>query len=186
MDLERIIIARGVDEPLDTPAGHALLRTVLRWEAAGPRPRWDVLDPKDLRYAIAAGMTGQVMNPQTKKCESYVTEDSVVAVVPAIAGLTAPKAKGAMRIALYAGGDSALNRARDAFYAAEGHTKNTVFTYTRLGPIVVWRDWALVVVNRPAEANGVMAVGQGLGGGVYIFRRTGDEWRLTVISRSWG
>ena len=184
--LERVIIARGVDASLDTPAGRDLLRTVVLWEAAGPRPRWDTASPKEKRYAIATGLTGQYEDPQTKRCVSYTSDDSVVVVVPTVTGLAAPRAKGAMRVSLYVGGDSAVNRARDAFYAAEGHTSNSVFTYTKLAPVVLWRDWALVVVNRPAEANGVAALGKGTGGAVYVLHRVAGEWRLLLISRSWG
>jgi hypothetical protein len=186
MDLERIIIARGVDAPIDVPAGHDLLSTVILWEAAGPRPRWDVSDPKEDRRAIATGLTGQVVDPETMKCISYVHDDSVVIVTPRLTNYETPKAKGAMRVSLYAGGDSALKRARDTFYAIEGHEGNTVFTYTYVGPVVLWRDWGLVVVNRPAEANGVAATGQGTGGAAYLFHRVGREWRLLMISRTWG
>ena len=184
--LERVIIARGVDAPIDTPVGRDLLRAVVLWEAAGPRPRWDTVNPKEKRYAIATGLTGQYEDPQTKKCVSYTSDDSVVVVVPRVTGLATPKAKGAMKVSLYVGGDSAVNRARDAFYAAQGHTSNSVFTYTKLAPVVLWRDWALVVVNRPAEANGVAALGKGTGGAVYVLRRVAGEWRLLLISRSWG
>ena len=185
-DLERTIIARGVDAPVDVPAGHDLLSTVILWEAAGPRPRWDVADPKEDRRAIATGLTGQVVEPETMKCMSYVEDDSVVIVTPRLTSYRTPQAKGAMRVALYTGGDSALKRARDTFYAIEGHAGNTVFTYTYIGPVVLWRDWGLVVVNRPAEANGVAAVGRGTGGAAYIFHRVGREWRLLMISRTWG
>ena len=183
--LERVIIARGVDTPLDTPAGLDLLRTVILWEAAGPRPRWDTTDPKENRRAFATGLTGQYEDPDTKKCVSFVKEDSVVVIAPRVAGLVAPTAKNAMRITLITG-DSAVFRARDAFYAAEGHTQSSVFTYTKLGPIVHWRDWALVVVDRPAEANGVASLSKGVGGAVYLFHRVANEWRLLLISRSWG
>ena len=186
VDLERIIIARGVDAPIDVPAGHDLLSTVILWEAAGPRPRWDVSDPKEDRRAIATGLTGQVVDPESMKCMSYVEDDSIVIVTPRLTSYETPRAKGAMRVALNTGGDSALKRARDTFYAIEGHTGNTVFTYTYVGPVVLWRDWGLVVVNRPAEANGVAAVGRGTGGAAYIFHRVGREWRLLMISRTWG
>lgn len=184
-ELERIVIARGVDEPIDTPTGHDLLRLVALWEAAGPRPRWDAADGVE-RRAVATGLTGQVMNPETKKCESYVDADSLVVILPEGISLGKIAAKGAMTVTAYSG-DSAIERARNIYFAHPGRESGATFTYTRVGPVVLWQDWGLVAVNRPVEIlNGARLDKVSVGGGAtYLFRRVRDDWRLFLILRTW-
>ena len=184
-ELERVVVARGVMNPIDTPAGRDLLRTVVLWEAAGPRPRWDS-DEKQERRALATGLTGQVFNPQTRKCDSYVDEEAVVVVLPE--GIMLPKleAKGAMEIVAYTG-DSSVARARNDFFSSRGRNDGATFGYTRIGPVVLWREWGLVVVNRPLEIRNGAELTQttAAGGATYLFRRVGGEWRLFMIVRTW-
>ena len=61
-----------------------------------------------------------------------------------------------------------------------------MFTYTKIWPVIVWRDFAVVTVNRPAEDKATVPLPRGAGGSTYIFHRAGSEWRLLVISRTWG
>ena len=183
--LERIVVARGIEEPIDTPAGRDLMRTVVLWEAAGPRPRWDAADGVE-RRAVATGLTGQVFNPQSKKCESYVEHDSLVVILPAVSPLGRIEAKEAMKVTAYYG-DSSIALARNAFFAVPGRDVGATFAYTRVGPMVLWREWGLVVVRRPMEIRngGRLEETTVAGGATYLFRRVGSEWRLFMIVRTW-
>jgi hypothetical protein len=183
--LERIIVAGGIDGSLDTPAAHDLLRTVVAWEAAAARPAWDVQPGEVPRRAIAAALSGQFFNPQTKACESYPSSDTLVVVLPSgVTSFTPPKLPGVALTVVV--GQEGLNRARDAFYAARGASAPSIFSYTRIRAAVVWRDFAVVAVNRPAEARAVVQLPQGAGGAAYIFHHAGGEWRLLAITRTWG
>lgn len=183
--LERVVVARGVMNPIDTPAGRDLLRTIVLWEAAGPRPRWDSDEPKE-RRAVATGLTGLVFNPQTQRCESYVEEDTVIVILPEGIALPKLEAKNAMKIIAYTG-DSSITRARNEYFMVPGREVGATFGYTRIGPVVLWREWGLVVVNRPLEIrNGAeLTPSTAAGGATYLFRRVGGEWRLFMIVRTW-
>jgi hypothetical protein len=183
-ELERIIVARGIDNPIDTPAGHALMRTVAAWEAFAERPRWDVAAGQTAPRAIAAGLGGGFRNPTTRKCETYLPGDTATIVLPPLTNFTPPRTEG-VRLTLYYG-EPGVRRARDLFHGTVAQRDSgAVFSYTRVRAAVLWRDYAVVAVNRPAEVAGVLTLSKGLGGGTYIFRRVGDEWRLLVIVRTW-
>ena len=183
--LERLVVVQGVENPLDTPAAHDLLRTVVLWEAGGLRPRWDVARGGEDRRAIAPGLVGEFRNPATGKCESYVAADTATVVIPEVPNFRIPEVTG-VRLSLYTG-EAGLKQARDAFFAKQGASDpNSLFTYTRVRAAVVWRDYAVVAVNRPAESRGIQPLSAGGGGASYIFHRVGDEWRLLSIVRSWG
>lgn len=184
-ELERIVVSRGVEQPIDTPAGRDLLRVVALWEAAGPRPRWDAADGVE-RRAVATGLTGQVMNPQTQKCESYVDSDSVIVILPQGVSLGKIEAKDAMTITAYSG-DSAIAHARNVFFAYPGRDSGATFGYTRVGPMVLWHEWGLVAVDRPLEIlnGGRLDAVSAAGGATYLFRRARNEWRLFLIVRTW-
>lgn len=184
-ELERIVVARGIEGPIDTPAGRDLLRTVALWEAAGPRPIWDA-DDRVARRAPATALTGQVMNPQTGKCESYVESDSVIMIFPEGMRLDRLESKEAMTITQYSG-DSSIARARSTFFDFPGRDVGATFGYTRVGPVVLWREWGLVAVNRPTEIRngGRLDTTNVAGGATYLFRRVGNEWRLFLIVRTW-
>jgi hypothetical protein len=181
--LERLIVARGVDGTMAAPAAQALLREVVAWEVAAARPNWDVPSGTATRRAIAAGLGGEFQNPATGKCEAFVHFDTAVVVIPPAGDFRTPSFKG-VRLQLYVG-DAGLRAARDTFYAHSAHAADPVFTYTRVGPIVVWRDYAVVTVNRPAEDRAAVLLPQGAGGSTYIFHRVGSEWRLLVIAKTW-
>lgn len=182
--LERLIIARGIDNALDEPREHELLRTVLAWEADVKRPNWDVQRKSATRMAIAAGLSGKFLNPETRKCESFAPLDTVYAVLPGITNFAPPKVSGVTLILGY--GEDGLNRMRDGFYARTGNSPNSVLNYVRVRAAVVWRDFAVVAVNRPVESRGAVALPQGRGGAAYIFHHVNGEWRLLTITRTWG
>lgn len=181
--LERIVIARGVEEPIDTPAGRSLVSTIVGWEAGIARPHWDVLSGQ-APEAIGAGLTGSFLNRETGKCESYVEIDTVYAVVPQLTRFVPPAARGVVLHTYMA--DSGVSRMRDEFYASHSKDQDAILTYAKVNPVVLWRDLAVVAVNRPAERGGVMHLPKGAGGASYIFRRVGAEWRLLAIVRTWG
>ncbi len=181
--LERIIIARGVDSSLDTPSARAVIRMVVAWEAASIRPRWDGKAGEAPHHAIATGLSGEFLNPETKKCESYIPYDSVTVVIPEATGFSMPKLKGTV-VNLFVG-EAGLHKSRDQFYAANRSAAEAIFNYIRLRAVVVWRDFAVIGVNRPAESKGVRELPKGAGGAAYIFHRVGDEWRLLTITRTW-
>ena len=182
--LEREIIVSGIDEPIDTPAGHALLRLVLSWEAGEARPRWDVPAGVQPKRAVSAGLTGEYYNMETKQCLPLAPQDTFTMIVPAVANFTAPKVKTATVLLFQ--GDSGVTKAREDFYARHGARDTAaVFMYTRVRAMVLWRDYAVVAVNRPLEKQGVFELQKGAGGATYIFRRSGEEWRLLVIARTW-
>jgi hypothetical protein len=182
--LERLIIARGVETPLDTPAGHALLATVIAWEAGGPRPQWDVAPGGPVRLVIAPGLAGKFRNPATGKCEAYVAEDTTTFVIPPVTNFAPPKLDSA-RAVVYMG-EAGLDQAREAFFANLGAKDSaSVFNYTRLRAVVVWQDYAVVAVNRPAERRGIQELPTGGGGASYIFHRAAGQWRLLTIVRTW-
>ena len=182
--LERLIIARGVDNSLDTPLGHELLRLVIAWESALGRPRWDVLPGVQTRSAIAAGLSGEYKNPETGKCEAFVPFDTMNIVIPNVPNFVAPRHPKVV-VSVFKG-DSGLTRLRDQYYASHANVPNAVLVYTRVRAAVVWNNYAVVAVNRPAEARAVMQLPQGAGGASYIFHRAAGEWRLLVIARTWG
>jgi len=182
--LERLVVARGIDNSLDSPLGHELLRTVIAWESATGRPRWDVPAGVTTRQAIAAGLSGEYKNPESGKCEAYVPFDTMNVVIPDVKSFVAPR-NPKVFVGVYKG-DSGVARLRDQYYAAHAHIPNAVLVYTRVRTAVIWNDYAVVAVNRPAEARGVTQLPQSGGGASYIFHRAGGEWRLLVIARTWG
>lgn len=182
-DLERTIIFHGIDEPVNTPAAHDLLRTVAGWEAGLVRPKWDVRRGETPREAIATGLAGEFENPATGRCEAYTEREKVVIVTPELVNFVPPRLDTA-RIAVFVG-EAGLRRARDEFWSTRG-SGDPIFTYTKIRVFVPWRDYAVVTVNRPAENRGVSALPHGAGGATYIFHRSDGEWKLLVIARTWG
>lgn len=182
--LERLIVARGIGNSLDSPRGHELLRSIISWEAALSRPRWDVPAGATPRQAIAAGLSGEFKNPETGKCEAFAPFDTMYVVIPDVPTfIPTPSSKVAVSVFK---GDSGLRQLREQFYAAHASTPTSTLVYTKLRTVAIWNDYAVVAVNRPAEARGVLQLRQGAGGASYIFHRAGGEWRLLVIARTWG
>lgn len=184
-ELERHIIVMGVDNSVDVPAGHALLRTVLAWEAGAERPRWDVPAGQTPHRTMPAGLTGEFFNEDTKKCEPLSAMDTVTLVIPAVTRFETPKSLRTAHAAVFQG-DSGLARARNAFFAAHAGDTAAVFLYTSVKALVLWRDYAVIAVNRPAERQAAVQLQRGVGGATYLFRRERDEWRLLAIARTWG
>lgn len=184
-ELERTIIAFGIEAPIDVPAGHALLRSVLAWEAGAERPRWDVGAGQTPLRTMPAGLTGEFFNETTKRCEPLAAMDTVTMIIPVMPNFTPPKSLRSARAAVFQG-DSGLAQARDRFFAARGSDTSAVFLYTSVKALVLWQDYAVVAVNRPAERQAAVQLQKGVGGATYLFRREKNEWRLLVIARTWG
>ena len=181
--LERAIITAGVDESIDTPAAHALLRTVVAWEVGDARPRWDVPAGVEPKRAVPAGLTGEYYNVDTKRCVALSPQDTFTVVIPPVTDWKPPTVKTAVLHVVRS--DSALTRARDEYFAANAAVPNPSFLFTRVRAMVVWGNYAVVAVNRPAETRGAVELQRGAGGATYLFHRTGNEWRLLVIARTW-
>jgi hypothetical protein len=183
--MESTIIARGVGTRLDVPEARALLRVLVGWEAGIDRPRWDS-DDTARRSAVAAGLTGETPDPRGGAClPSPLAQDTVTFVIPGFSDMDFPKAP-KPRVKAYFGKD-ALAQARNEFFTAVGsRNPESELTYIRVAPVLHWRSWALVTVDRPRERGGV-AVGSGSNGGAtYLLRRVDGEWRLLSIVRTWG
>lgn len=183
--MESTVLARGIGAQLDTRDARALLRVIVGWEAGIDRPRWDGPE-KVARSAIATGLTGEVPDPRGNGClKSPTAADTVTFVVPGFAAMDFPSAS-SPRVKGYFG-PLAQQHARDEFYAAVGRRDVTAeLSYILVAPMVIWRGWALVGVDRPREKGGVEIGVASNGGAVYLMHRIGMEWRLLSVVRSWG
>ncbi len=183
--MEQTIIGRGAGSRLDTPIAQQLLRTIVGWEAGIDRPYWDT-DEKRSRRAVATGLTGDVPDPKGPGClASPLATDTVTFVLPGFTTMEFPKAP-RPRVKAYFGPEG-QRHARDEFFTAVGSKDPTAdLSYTIIAPIVIWREWALVGVDRPREKGGVEVGKASNGGAVYMLRRVGTQWRLLAIVRSWG
>lgn len=180
--LERAIVVSGVELPLTARVSQDLLRTVIAWEADLERPYWDVLGDEAPRRAMAPALGGEFVNSATGQCDRFIPLEGQTFVIPDAGAWVSPK--GWDGKAEVVSGDEGLKGARDRFFAT--HTQaDPVFTYTRLAPVIVWGDYALVSVNRPAELRGIQRLATGAGGATYIFHRAANQWRLLAIVRAW-
>lgn len=181
--LERLIIAEGVEDPIDNERGHALLRGVVGWETGVVRPRWDVPAGEAPPPAIAAGMSGEFWNPDTKSCEPFVPVEPQYVVLPPLTNFTMPRPP---KTELTVGfGPSGLMDIRDKFFTAHQGDSTAMLSYAQVVATVIWRDYAVVAVNRPVEQMGAMKMRQGSGGVTYLFHFVSNEWRLLAIVRTW-
>jgi hypothetical protein len=181
--LERLIIAEGVENPIDNVRGHALLRGVTGWEAGMARPLWDVPAGSATSSAIAAGMSGEFWNPDSKKCESFVPEEPQYVVLPPLTNFTMPRPpKSELTIGF---GLNGLTEIRDKFFASHRGDSTAILTYAQVVATVIWQDYAVVAVNRPAEQMGAMKLRVGSGGVTYLFHFVSGGWRLLAIVRTW-
>ena len=183
--MEQTIIGRGVGSRLDTPEARALLRTIVGWEAGIDRPLWDV-DTKESRIAMSAGLTGEYADPKGTGClPSPVASDTVTFVIPGFTTMEFPKAP-RPRVKAYFG-PQGQQRARDEFFAARGaKDPQAELSYILVAPMLIWRGWALVGIDRPREKGGVEIGAGSNGGAVYMMRKVGQQWRLVTIVRTWG
>lgn len=184
--MEQQVVLRGVGSALDTPDARRLLRVIVGWEAGIDRPTWDSDRREPSRVAVATGLTGEVPDPEGPGClPSPLASDTVVFAIPGFTGMEFPKAPSPRVMAYF--GPEGQRHARDEFYARIGRTNpEAELAYIVVAPMVIWRDYAVVGVRRPVERGGV-AIGQASrGGAAYLMRRTGSEWRLLAIVRSWG
>ena len=191
--MESTIIARGVGGPLDTPVVRSLVGTVVAWEAGVFRPRWDFEKGSkgdESRVAIAAGLTGETPDPRSSAClPSPLAADTVRFIVPGVDRLQFPSSvKTSVKpyIGTYSG-PQAQKRLRDQFFTEMGsRTPDAYLNYVVVAPVVVWRNWGLIAVNRPRERGGVELGTESNGGATYLLHRVDGEWRLLSIVRSWG
>lgn len=183
--MEQTVVGRGAPSKLDTPEARALLRVIVGWEAGIDRPTWDV-DGTERRQAVAAGLTGEVPDPQGTGClPSPLLADTVTFVIPGFQDMEFPKAP-RPRVKAYLGAD-ALRKARDEFYAAVGaKNPDSELTYIVVAPMVIWHGWAMVGVDRPKDRAGIEVRSGSNGGAAYLLRKVGDQWRLVSVVRSWG
>ena len=183
--MEQTIIGRGVGSRLDTPEARTLLRTIVGWEAGIDRPLWDV-DGKEERIAVSAGLTGEYADPKGTGCiPSPMNSDTVTFVIPGFTTMEFPKAP-RPRVKVYFGPEG-QQRARGEFFAKRGaKDPQAELSYILVAPMVIWRGWALVGVDRPKEKGGFEVGGASNGGAVYMMRRVGQQWRLVTVVRSWG
>jgi hypothetical protein len=181
--LERIVIARGAEARLDSAPVVELLSTVIGWESGITRPKWDVRAGQEAPEAIAAGLTGEYMNPVTSKCELLAPFDTMRVVLPEGASVPRPVARSP--VVLVESGPEGLNRLRDAFFALTSDNPEAVMTYTSVIAIAEWRGFGVVAVNRPAELRGALLHRKTAGGAAYLFHRENGEWRLLAITRTW-
>ena len=182
-ELERIVVARGAEAPLDTAPVRELLGTVIGWESGITRPKWDVPEGQPVRDAIAAGLTGEFLNPVTKKCELLAPFDTMRIVLPE--GVLVAPPPGRSPLVLVESGPEGLNRMRDEFFALSREDVNSTMTYTNVIAVAFWRDYAVVAVNRPAELRGAVLQKKTAGGAAYLFHRVNGEWRVLTITRTW-
>ena len=183
--MEMAVIARGVGARLDTPEARSLLRTIVGWEAGIDRPRWDS-DDNVKRVAVATGLTGETPDPRGTGClPSPAIGDTVTFVIPGFSDMEFPKAP-KPRVKAYFGAEG-FRHARDEFFTAvASKNADAELSYIRIAPVLHWRDWGLVTVDRPRERAGVALGGRGNGGATYLLRRVGGEGRLVSIVRTWG
>lgn len=182
-ELERIVVARGVEAPLDTAPVRQLLASVIGWESGISRPFWDVPAGERKRETIAAGLTGEFLNPVTNKCELLAPFDTMRIVLPEGVTLAPPPTRSPT--ILIASGAAGLNRLRDEFFAQSREDVASVMTYTHVIAVAYWRDYAVIAVNRPAEIRGAVLQKKTAGGAAYLFHRVDGEWRLLTITRTW-
>ncbi|MDQ8159773.1 MAG: hypothetical protein P3C12_10195 [Gemmatimonadota bacterium] len=183
--MEQVILVHGVGSTLATPEARALLRVIVGWEAGIDRPRWDE-DGAGEHRAVATGLTGEVPDPTSAGClPSPVMRDTVTFVVPGFTDMEFPGVA-RPRVKAYLGRE-APKRARDEFFTSVGsQTPEAELSYIQIAPVVIWRGYALVGIDRPRERGGIeIGVGSN-GGAVYLLRRVGREWRLLSIVRSRG
>lgn len=184
--LERIIVARGIDVPLDSAPVASLLQTAIGWESGITRPKWDVPEGQEAPETIAAGLTGEFFNPVTSQCELMAPFDTMRIVVPEGATATPPmKLDANDPLMLIDSGPEGLRRFRDEFFTLSQGNPNAVLTYVHVLAVVEWRGFGVVSVNRPAERQGALLNKEGAGGATYLFHRVGDEWRVLAIARTW-
>jgi hypothetical protein len=182
--LEKLIQAYAVDAPLDSPEGHQLIRTVLRWETGIERPRWDVYSGKANREAIAAGLTEQISDA-SGRCRVNARGDTATYVLPSLTGFSVQGPRGLESRLVY--GERGLSALRTRYWAPRPLSDSgAIMAYTRVSAAMLWKEYAVVTVHRPMEHRDADALSVSNGGGTYIFHRDGTSWLLLVIARSWG
>jgi hypothetical protein len=180
--LELLVLTHGVSASVDNESGRALLRAVVRMEAGGPGPRWDVLTgvaPRSFNPLLPT----MLYNPEAKKCEQTPGEEPDGLILPPATGFTAPTDSGtpAIHVRHSAAG---VNQIRDMFFARFGSDTTAVLRITRVNAHALWENYAIVSVVRERLSRGVMTIAGATTGSVYAMHRVGREWRLLAVVRT--
>jgi hypothetical protein len=185
-ELERLVLVRGLQRPVNDERGHALMATVMRWESGDERPRWDA-DVAEPPRAVPPGLMGEFPDPQTGACIRARELDTLTFWLPAVEKMPLP-GRGAGPVRKVYFGPDGVDWARREFFTEHGADTSAILEYVRLAPVIRWREWGLVAVERPAEKQGAVVGAQtgGSGGASYLFRWVAGEWRLVAIVRTWG
>ncbi len=181
--LELGILSHGVGASLDNEAGKALLRSVVRLEAGGPGPRWDVLTGIGPR-AFNPILPTNLYNPKDKKCELTPGEEPDGLILPPAGSFVVPTDSGtaSVHVRYSAAG---VNAIRDMFFARFANDTSAVLRLTRVNAYGVWDNYAIVSVIRERLSRGITPVAGATTGSVYAFHRVGREWRLLAVVRAW-
>jgi hypothetical protein len=181
--LELLILSYGVSASLDNDAGRALMRQVVRLEAGGPGPRWDVASGAAPR-AFNPILPTSLFDPQAKKCVPTPGEEPDALILPRMTGFVAPADSGtaAVHVRHDAGG---ANEIRDMFFARFASDTTAVLRLTRVNAHAMWGDYAIVSVSRERQSRGIATVAGTATGSVYAFHRVAGEWRLLAVVRTW-
>jgi hypothetical protein len=179
--LELLVLSHGVSAPLDNEAGKALLRTVVRMEAGGPGPRWDVLTGSSPR-SFNPILPTMLYQPDVKKCVPTPGEEPDALILPAVPGFVAPTDSGTPPVHVRSDAAGA-NQIRDMFFARFANDTGAVLRITRVNAHAMWENYAIVSVVRERQSRGVMSVDGGTGA-VYALHRVGREWRLLAVVRT--
>jgi hypothetical protein len=182
--LERLVLSRGADAPLNNARGRALVRATVRLETGGPGPRWDVAEG-DAPRAINPYLSIRVLNPLTGECVDAPGKDPYGILLPELKRFDPPRDSGSVQyVAGY--GPDALKEMRDFFYSRAGKDNpDTVMRYVNLTAFGIWGPYAIVSVTRGADRQGAIPMKEEESGAVYAFHWINDEWRLLGIVRTW-
>jgi hypothetical protein len=181
--LELMILSRGVSASLDNAAGRALVRSIVRLEAGGPGPRWDVLSGTAPR-AFNPILPTTLYNPQDKKCELTPGEDPDGLILPPAGRFTVPADSGTATVHVRYSA-AGVNEIRDMFFARFAKDTSAVLRITRVNAYGMWENYAVVSVVRERLARGITPLEGKSSGTVYAFHRVGAEWRLIAVVRTW-
>jgi len=183
--LEFLVIARGIDEPLTTPAARDLMATVVAWESGAKPPTWDAAAGEPERHAIAAGLSGRVRNPVTNACDRAVAIDTVRVLAPGVTGVAVPRSA-PQPVVVYSA-PAALDAVRTRVLASRPRAGEPFATlyYVRVRTAVVWGDYAVVSVEREGDREAGAPPASTAGGAAYLFHRVNGAWRLLAVPRTW-
>lgn len=181
--MELIVLTHGVSAPLSTDEGRSLLRAVVRLEAGGPGPRWDVVTGAAPR-AFNPVLPTSLYDPKEKKCVMTPGEEPDGLILPPATGFKAPSDSGTVAVHVRHTAEGA-NEIRNMFFARFANDTTAVLRLTRVNAYGMWGDYAIVSVSRERQARGITPLAGETTGSVYAFHRVNREWRLLAVVRTW-